>query len=45
MPGDSVEGYVAVMRLDGATMPAAIAGNNAIAVIEKEQHLCIPVAG
>src|SRR5262245_16446675 len=36
---------VAVGDLRGAAVTAAVMRNNAIALVEEEQHLCIPVVG
>src|SRR5947208_263914 len=36
---------VAVARLGGSTMASSVMGDNAIAVFEEEQHLCVPVIG
>ena len=36
---------VAVGDLAGATVAASVMSDDAIAVIEEEQHLCIPVIG
>jgi hypothetical protein len=36
---------VAVRHLARAAMPAAVMGDDAIAVLEKEQHLGVPVVG
>ena len=36
---------VAVADLAGPAMAAAVMGNDAIALIEEEQHLCIPIVG
>ena len=36
---------MAVGHLAGAAVAAAIVGNHAIAALEKEQHLVVPVVG
>src|SRR5262245_31653517 len=36
---------VAVARLGGSAVAAAVVGDHAVALIKKEQHLCVPVIG
>src|SRR5688572_15677917 len=36
---------MAATGLAGATVPAPVVGYDAIAVLEEEQHLCVPIVG